>query len=152
MNPNCSDDGPDGKKARRLNHEQTPEIVDSVCWAHQSSLVTGNLLAVSTVTTQSVSQSTEIVKFFNNHGSALDKLRLMQGICFPGSRPIQLFLPAATQWTWHYCSIRQTCKLETALTACVAAYHDQLQLCAGKESKQIEVADKVISTIRDQNF
>lgn len=45
----CSDDGPDGKKARRLNREQTPEIVDSVCWGHQSSLVTGNLLAVSTV-------------------------------------------------------------------------------------------------------
>lgn len=82
----CSDNGPDGKKAQLLNCEQTPKIIDSVCWAHQSSLVTGNLLTVGTMTTQSVSQSTEIVKFFNNHAGALDKLKLMQGICSPGSK------------------------------------------------------------------
>ena len=132
--------------------EQTPKVVDTVCWAHQDSLVTGNLLTADSMVTESVSESIDIVKFFNNHGGALDKLKLTQSLHSPGTKPILLFLPAATRWTWHYCSVRRTCKLEAALIACVVTYRDQLRVCAGKERKQIENAEKVIDLVLNQGF
>ncbi|KAE9384778.1 hypothetical protein BT96DRAFT_841737, partial [Gymnopus androsaceus JB14] len=89
-----------------LNHEQTPKVVDSVCWDHQGSLVTGNLLTADSMVTESVSMSIGIFQFFNNHGGAFDKLKLTQSLHSPETKPILLFLPAAT------C---QSCKLEAAL-------------------------------------
>ncbi|KAE9405053.1 hypothetical protein BT96DRAFT_988883 [Gymnopus androsaceus JB14] len=97
-------------------------------WAIDS-LVTGNLLAADSTVTELVSRSIDIVKFFNNHGGALDKLKLTQSLHSPGTKPILLFLPAATWWTWHYCSV-----------------------CAGKECKQTENAEKVIDLVLNQGF
>jgi hypothetical protein len=98
----CTDDGPDGKKARRLIKAWKCSIAVFECWAHQSSLMTGNYLAVKAPWMKDAKDALEVVKWFNNHGKALDLLRAQQSMIFAAVlRPL---LPVVTRWTIHYCA------------------------------------------------
>ncbi|KAJ7831948.1 hypothetical protein B0H14DRAFT_3463753 [Mycena olivaceomarginata] len=58
----CTDDGPEGKKMRRLVKEQSSWIAAFECWAHQAHLITGNYLAITAVWMQAAKQAIEIIK------------------------------------------------------------------------------------------
>ncbi|KAK6974145.1 hypothetical protein R3P38DRAFT_2472543, partial [Favolaschia claudopus] len=91
-----TDDGPDGKKMRRLVGEEMPELATFECWAHQISLVTGNFLGIKLPWMESVKLALEVIKWFNHHGVALDLLRGQQQLM--SAKTLALILPIVTRW------------------------------------------------------
>ncbi|KAJ7468182.1 ribonuclease H-like domain-containing protein, partial [Mycena latifolia] len=146
----CTDDGPDGKKARRLVVAWKPSIAVFECWAHQSSLMTGNYLAIKAVWMQDAKQALEVVKWFNNHGKALDLLRAQQMTI--ALTILHLLLPVVTRWTVHYCCLRRIKKLERAIRTCVITHEETLRICAGRKPDQIEAAEAIIETCKRDSF
>ncbi|KAJ7484268.1 ribonuclease H-like domain-containing protein, partial [Mycena latifolia] len=146
----CTDDGPDGKKARRLIREWKCSIAVFECWAHQSSLMTGNYLAIKAPCMKDVKDVLEVVKWFNNHGKALDLLRVQQMLIF--TVVLRLLLPVVTRWTIHYCCLRRVKKLERSFRACVVTHEEVLKFCAGRKEEQIAAAEFVIATCNRPSF
>ncbi|KAJ7874609.1 ribonuclease H-like domain-containing protein, partial [Mycena leptocephala] len=146
----CTDDGPDGKKARRLIFEWKPSIAVFECWAHQSSLMTGNYLAIKAPWMTDAKESLEVVKWFNGHGKALDLLHAQQMLLFLSI--LRLILPAVTRWTIHYCCLRRIKKVERAIRACVVTHGETLRLCAGNKPEQIAAAEHIIDTCNRNSF
>ncbi|KAL0947449.1 hypothetical protein HGRIS_013556 [Hohenbuehelia grisea] len=100
-----TDDGPDGKKMRRLHKKEFAHVAVFVCWAHQSGLLTGNYLAISAPFMSAASRALEVVKWFNNHSKALDILRAQQ--LFAHRHYVALILPGTTRWTGQYCALHR---------------------------------------------
>jgi hypothetical protein len=146
----CTDDGPDGKKSRRLIKEQLPWIAAFECWAHQSSLITGNYLALKTPWMQAAKQAVEVIKWFNNHGTALDLLRSQQLTTF--GKILALIVAVLTRWVSQYCSLRRLKKLEKAIRACVITHEERLRVCAGRTPDHIEAAERIIEICKDNKF
>ncbi|KAF7333128.1 hypothetical protein MVEN_02378300 [Mycena venus] len=146
----CTDDGPDGKKARRLVHEWKPSIAVFCCWAHQSSLMTGNYLAIKAVWMADAKEALEVVKWFNNHGKTLDLLTSQQTLVF--FKVLRLILPVVTRWTIHYCCLRRIKKLERAIRTCVITHEQTLERCAGNKPEQIAAAQAIIETCKRDSF
>jgi hypothetical protein len=143
-------DGPDGKKMRRLVKEQMPSLAAFECWAHQSSLITGNYLAIKAPWMAAAKLAIEVIKWFNNHGTALDLLRAQQRLSFDKILP--LILPIITRWVSQYCSLRRLKKLERAIRACVITHEARLKVCAGRKDEQIEAAERIIAIVKDDSF
>ncbi|KAJ7438058.1 hypothetical protein FB451DRAFT_1060604 [Mycena latifolia] len=146
----CTDDGPDGKKARRLVVAWKPSIAVFECWAHQSSLMTGNYLAIKAVWMQDAKQALEVVKWFNNHGKALDLLRAQQMSI--ALTILHLLPPVVTRWTVHYCCLRRIKKLDFAIRTCVITHEETLRICAGRKPDQIEAAEAIIEICKRDSF
>ncbi|KAJ7454143.1 ribonuclease H-like domain-containing protein [Mycena latifolia] len=146
----CTDDGPDGKKARRLIREWKCSITVFECWAHQSSLMTGNYLAIKAPWMKDAKDALEVVKWFNNYGKALDLLRAQQMLIF--TVVLRLLLPVVTRWTIHYCCLQRAKKLERSFRACVVTHEEVLKFCAGRKEEQIAAAEFVIATCNRPSF
>ncbi|KAJ7135463.1 ribonuclease H-like domain-containing protein [Mycena crocata] len=146
----CTDDGPDGKKARRLVVAWRPSITVFECWAHQSSLITGNYLAIKAPWMEDVKRAMVVVKWFNNHGKALDLLRAQQMAIL--LVVLALILPDITRWTVHYCCLRRVKKLERPIRACVIMHEEILRVCAGTKDEQILAAEEVIRICKRDSF
>ncbi|KAJ7775980.1 ribonuclease H-like domain-containing protein [Mycena maculata] len=146
----CTDDGPDGKKAHRLISQWKPSIAVWECWAHQSSLMTGNYLAIKAPWMQDAKHAIKVIKWFNNHGKALDLLRTQQKSIMIVI--LQLILPVVTRWTAHYCSLRRLKKLERSIRTCVMTHEETLRLCAGRKREQIAAAEVIIETCVRNDF
>jgi hypothetical protein len=146
----CTDDGPDGKKARRLIREWKGSIAVFVCWAHQSSLMTGNYLAIKAAWMSDAKEALVVIKWFNNHGKALDLLRAQQLVLF--FKVLALILPVITRWTAHYCCLWRLLKLEKAVKICITAHSAVLRTCAGNKEEQIAAAEAVIETVERPSF
>ncbi|KAJ7809917.1 ribonuclease H-like domain-containing protein [Mycena leptocephala] len=146
----CTDDGPDGKKARHLIFEWKPSIAVFECWAHQSSLMTGNYLVIKAPWMTDAKESLEVVKWFNGHGKALNLLRAQQTLVFLSI--LRLILPVVTCWTIHYCCLRRIKKVERAIRACVVTHGETLRLCAGNKPEQIAAAEHIIDTCNRNSF
>ena len=146
-----SDDGPDGKKMRRLVDED-PELTTAAleCWAHQSHLMTGNYLSVKAGFMLAAEQAGEVIKWFNNHSKALDTLRGHQTLI--RGKPLALVLPAATRWTTQYTSLHRLKTQEAAVVGCVAQYRDELLLAGGPRADAKAKALEVINICRDPEF
>ncbi|KAJ7713409.1 hypothetical protein DFH07DRAFT_725718, partial [Mycena maculata] len=147
---NNTDDGPDGKKARRLVSRWKPSIAVWECWAHQSSLMTGNYLAIKAPWMQDAKHAIEVIKWFNNHGKAFDLLRAQQKSIMIVI--LHLILPVVTRWTAHYCSLQRLKKLERSIRACVMTHEETLRLCAGRKPEQIAAAEVIIETCKRNEF
>ncbi|KAJ7495202.1 ribonuclease H-like domain-containing protein [Mycena latifolia] len=145
-----TDDGPDGKKMRRLIKEQMNQIATFECWAHQSSLITGNFLSIKVPWMGAAKLAIEVIKWFNHHGTALDLLRAQQQMSF--GHFLALILPIITRWVSQYCSLRRLKKLERAIRACVITQEQTLRLCAGRKQEQIDAAERVIGIVKDDGF
>lgn len=146
----CTDDGPDGKKMRRLVKEQLAWLAAFECWAHQSSLITGNFLSIKVSWMDAAKLAIEIIKWFNHHGTALDLLRTQLQLTF--GKILALILPVITRWVSQYCSLRRLTKLERAIRACVITHEDQLRVCAGRKQEQIDTAERIIGIVKDDQF
>ncbi|KAG5633147.1 hypothetical protein H0H81_010507, partial [Sphagnurus paluster] len=80
----CTDDGPDGKKMRRLLRRHFPWIMVLVCWAHQINLIVGDFLTFKCDLLLIIAQCLEVIKWFNNHGAALALLEEEMKITYQG--------------------------------------------------------------------
>ncbi|KAK7002098.1 hypothetical protein R3P38DRAFT_2362704, partial [Favolaschia claudopus] len=145
-----TDDGPDGKKMRRLVREEMPELATFECWAHQISLITGNFLGIKLPWMESVKLALEVIKWFNHHGVALDLLRGQQQLM--SAKTLALILPIVTRWVSQYCSVRRIKKLETPIRTCVLTHQERLRLCGGRKPEQIKAAERVIEIVGDNDF
>ncbi|KAJ7748303.1 ribonuclease H-like domain-containing protein, partial [Mycena maculata] len=145
-----TDDGPDGKKSRRLVREQLPWIATFECWVHQSSLITGNYLSIKAPWMKAAKQAIEVIKWFNNHGTALDLLRSVERTTL--GRWLALILPVVTRWVSQYCALRCLKKLERAVRACVITYEERLLVCAGRKEEQMETAAYIVEICKDNDF
>jgi hypothetical protein len=127
-----------------------PSIAAFECWAHQSSLITGNYLAIKAPWMAAAKLAIEVIKWFNHHGTALDLLRAQQRLSF--DKILALILPVITRWVSQYCSLRRLKKLERAIRACVITHEARLRVCAGRKEEQIEAADRIIAIVKDDSF
>jgi hypothetical protein len=142
----CTDDGPDGKKMRRLLGVKYRWLITLLCWAHQMNLVVGDFLNLKADFRRIITLALDVVKWFNNHGQALDKLRIEQIITYDG-KSWSLILPI-TRWTAHYLSLTRLLKVEAALTTCCSR-HKPLLLGLGKNETE---AAEVLHTVADARF
>lgn len=95
-------------------------------------------------------QAVEVIKWFNNHGTALDLLRSQQLTTF--GKILALIVAVLTRWVSQYCSLRRLKKLEKAIRACVITHKEKLRLCAGRTDEQIAAAERIIDICKDNSF
>lgn len=149
-----TDDGPDGKGARNLLRKRMPWLITLVCWAHQSSLLAGDFLSFPEYK-ETVSEALDIVRWFNNHGSALDLFNKEQLLTYPDrTRALALILPAVTRWTTHFQCSSRLLLLARAFKLCIARNKDRL-LEIGEKSQTAnakETSRRVIASIEDPSF
>ncbi|KIM35265.1 hypothetical protein M413DRAFT_79560, partial [Hebeloma cylindrosporum] len=147
----CTDDGPDGKKMRRLLQAQFPWLITLLCWAHQINLVVGDVLSVRGSVTEDISNAVEVIKWFNNHGAALALLRQEQILTFAGSF-WALVLPIITRWTAYYLAVTRVLKLKQPLQLCWTRNEDRLITCAGTKEELKEKAREIQRIVNDHSF
>ncbi|KAI0628527.1 ribonuclease H-like domain-containing protein [Trametes polyzona] len=149
-----TDDGPDGKCARRLLRLEFPWLMMFACWAHQSSLLAGDYLVMPGCS-ETITSALDIVRWFNNHSAALDLFNQEQLFSRPDrSRPLALILPAVTRWTTHEQSITRLLSLSREMKACVLRHKERLLEIASKSqtANAAATAQKVIVSIEDHTF
>ena len=147
----CTDDGPDGKKMRCLLQAQFPWLIALLCWAHQINLVVGDFLGVRRSTIECVNSALEVIKWFNNHGTALELLRDEQKLSFAGNC-WALILPAYTRWTAHCQAVTRLLKIEVPICLCWTRNEQRLLLCAGNRAEQKQKAGEIRDIVRDVTF
>ena len=151
----CTDDGPDGKKARRRIRELLTYIIDMVCWTHQSNLMIGDYWTLPEYASV-IGKALEIVKWFNNHGTALSLFQKEQITTYsatnPRFRPRALILPVITRWTAHYLSVCRLLELKQAMRACVCRHEPELLVCAGKTIELKSKVESVMKIVNDGDF
>ncbi len=149
-----TDDGPDGKCARRLLRVKYDWIVTLLCWGHQSSLLAGNYLTFP-LHSSTMNAALEVVRWFNNHSSALELFQQAQLWTNPErTQPLALILPALTHWTTHFQAASRLCALGPAMQACIMRNKDKLLEIAEKSQgdNSRATAMNVIKTIEDAEF
>ena len=147
----CTDNGPDGKKMRRLLGVMFPRLFVIVCWAHQINLIVGDFLGLKEEYLKSVKDALEVIKWFTAHSTALALVNDEQRFTYQG-RWWALILPVITRWTAHYLSISRLLKVKPAVRSCSYRHHDTLLLCAGKDDKAKAVADVILRIVADEQF
>ncbi|KAJ7725007.1 ribonuclease H-like domain-containing protein [Mycena maculata] len=130
--------------------EEMPFLATFECWAHQSSLITGNFLSIKVSWMGAAKLAIEVIKWFNHHGTALDLLCTQQMMTFGES--LALILPIITRWVLQYCSLRRLKKLERAIHACVITHEQTLRVCAGRKEEQVNAAERIIEIVKDDGF
>ncbi|KAF8960686.1 ribonuclease H-like domain-containing protein, partial [Flammula alnicola] len=146
-----TDDGPDGKKARRLIKEDLSLAIAAFeCWAHQSSLMSGNYLGIKAPFMEAASKALEIIKWFNNHQKALDLLRAEELAHLKNI--LALILPVITRWTAFYCALSCLLTLQACIIGCVAHHRDALLVAAGTKDDAPEKAVRIIDMCEDKQF
>jgi hypothetical protein len=145
----CTDDGPDGKKMRRLLQGLFSWLIVILCWAHQINLVVGDFLLIRRSVTEDINNALEVVKWFNNHSIALALLQQEQILTFNGSF-WALILPAITRWTAHYLAITRYLKLKQPLQICWTRNEERLITCAGGKRELQDKARSIYGLVRDE--
>ena len=143
----CTDDGPNEKKMMWLLGSKYQWLITLLCWAHQINLVVSDFLNLKADFWRIITLMLEMVKWFNSHGQALDKLQIEQIITYDGIS-WALILPIITSWTAHYHSLTQLLKVKAALTTCCSC-HKPLLLGLGKNKTE---ATEIPSTVADAGF
>lgn len=69
----CTDDGPDGKKMRRLAALIWPQLVLIFCWAHQIKLICKAVSKASHCYKDTFTLASNVVKHVNNHDMVLTR-------------------------------------------------------------------------------
>lgn len=147
----CTDDGPDGKKMRRLLVAVFPHLIVILCWAHQINLIVGDCLAIRRSVMDDINHALDVVKWFNNHGTALELLRQEQVLTFEGLS-WALILPVITRWTAHYLALSRVLKVKQPLQICWTRNEDKLITCAGTKEELQQKARQIRDIVRDEGF
>ncbi|KAH9961857.1 ribonuclease H-like domain-containing protein, partial [Lactifluus volemus] len=157
----CTDDGPDGKKMRRLLHEALIEIIVLVCWAHQVNLMVGDYLKANPDLKDTVNKALEVMKWFNNHSLAHDWLMHQENPEKtyeqligkpPGTHALTLFLPVVTRWLAYYLSLSRLLAVSPAMRSLCLRRHVDLARCAGAKAEDIRKANTILALVNDSEF
>jgi hypothetical protein len=135
---------------RRLLSAKYLWMITLLCWAHQMNLVVGDFLSLNADFRRIIALALDVVKWFNGHGQALDKLRIEQKLTYNGNS-WALILPVITRWTAHYLSLTHLLKVEAALTTCCSR-HKPLLLRLGRDAAARDVSAVVLWTVADETF
>ncbi|KAF8175014.1 ribonuclease H-like domain-containing protein, partial [Mycena galopus ATCC 62051] len=146
----CTDDGPDGKKMRRLLKASHPWIAVFECWAHQAHLITGNYLAIEAPWMHAAKQAIEIIKFFNHHQTPLDLLREQERLTI--GHFLVLLLPVLTRWLSNYTAIRRLKRLRPQIQVVIISNEERIRKCLGAKPEQISEAEYIIALCKDSRF
>ena len=146
----CTDDGPDGKKARRLLLEAFWFLIVLVCWAHQINLVVGDMLNGVPWITRTIRDAVDIVNWFNNHGVALDLLNREQTLS--RATPYALIRPVLTRWTSHFHACARLLLLEPDLRSCVFRHSARIEQSVGNDADAQLKVRAILARIRDDSF
>jgi hypothetical protein len=147
-----TDNGPDGKKMRRLvKEEKLSNLFALECWAHQTGLLTGNYIAIKVPFMGAVAQANEVVKWWNNHGKALDLL-VQQQILVNDGKVLALTSPNVTRWTSHFTSMGRLHTLEPVVLGCTSGHRDKLLVAGGTKRDVREKAESVIEICLSSAF
>jgi len=98
-----------------------------------------------------INHALEVIKWFNNHSTALALLQMEQMLTFEGSFWV-LILPAITQWTAHYLAITHYLKLKQPLQICWTRNEDRLITCVGTKQELQEKARNIRGLVRDKSL
>lgn len=145
-----TDDGPDGKKARRLLHRDFPSIIVSVCWAHQINLIIGDYLKQNPALRHYVKKAIMVIRWFRDHDLPRQWLNSEQLIDKPHA--LVLILPVITRWMYHYLSLTRLLVVSGPLRALCMRRTDDLLACAGREDGAKEKAEQVLGVVEDPEF
>lgn len=146
-----TDDGPDGKKMRRLIKADCDlGLATFECWAHQASLITGNYLSIQEEWMKASFGAHDIIKWFNNHSKALALLQKHQTDV--SGHPLALLLPVPMRWTSQFTSMHRLLTQKDIINGCVSTYRPTLILAGGNRREQIEKASEIIELCRDDSF
>ncbi|KDQ48947.1 hypothetical protein JAAARDRAFT_187260 [Jaapia argillacea MUCL 33604] len=148
----CTDDGPDGKKARRLLGTKRPELVVPACWAHQINLVVGEYLKLKVPFIEAAQKAIEVIKWFNHHYTALALLQKEQELTEELDRIYALILPALTRWISHYLALYRLEFLEKPIKLCAMRHQERLTICAGDQEEHVQKAKEILAIITDEGF
>jgi len=118
-----------------------------VCWAHQINLVVSDFLGLRVYFLEAMGQALDVVKWFNNHGGALDLLQKEQRFTYEG-KCFALLLPVVTRWTAYYLSITQLLKVWGAVVHCSSWSREALLVCAGPKADAKEKVESILSIHR----
>ncbi|KAL6307742.1 ribonuclease H-like domain-containing protein [Sparassis latifolia] len=148
----CTDDGPDGKKMRRLLSGLMAWIICLVCWSHQIQLIVGEYLTIPEIL-EVITQALEIIKWFNNHGVALDLFDKEQELTYTDRpRTLALILPCITRWTAHFLAVSRLLDVSLAMKMCCARNADKLLICAGKTADVKAKAQSILDAVKDEEL
>jgi hypothetical protein len=107
----CTNDGPDGKKMRRLAALIWPWLVFIFCWAHQIELICKAISKASHHYENIFALANNIVKHVNNHDMVLKRVQEETEQLNKG-KSWALTLPAATRWSSRYQTVSRLLKVE----------------------------------------
>jgi len=147
----CTDDRPDGKKMRQLLQVLFVWLIIILCWAHQINLVMGNFLIIQQAVIDDINHALEVIKWFNNHSTALALLQMEQMLTFKGLF-WALILPAITGWTAHYLAITRYLKLKQPLQICWTRNEDRLITCMGTKQELQEKVRNICGLVQDKSL
>lgn len=151
----CTDDGPDGKKMRRLAKEALPWWIVVLCWAHQNQLIVGDLIKRVPWLKIVIGQALDVIKWFLNHGTALAFLHEQQ-LRTPGlTRALTLLLPVVSRWGAHYFSVSRLLKLKGPIRTVAMNHEAQLLALTSRgddEEEGMSRAADIVNTINSQEF
>ncbi|KAF8956827.1 ribonuclease H-like domain-containing protein [Flammula alnicola] len=102
------------------------------------------------IITEDVNRALDVVKWFNNHGTALELLRQEQLLTF--AYAWALILPVITRWTAHYLALTRFLKLKRPLQLCWTRNETKLVVCAGTKEELQEKAREIHATVKDEAF
>jgi hypothetical protein len=145
----CTDDGPDGKKMRRLLQDLFKWLIVILCWAHQINLIVGDFLVIRRTVMDDINCALEVIKWFNNHSTALALLQIEQSLTFEGSF-WALILPAIMRWTAHYLPVTWYLKLKQPPQICWTQNEDKLVTCAGTKQDLQDRARNIHVLVKDE--
>lgn len=101
-------------------------MIALLCWGHQANLLVGDYFVLSHYM-KTVSRALDIVRWFDNHRTALDLFNAEQLTTYKNhTRPLSLLLPVITCWTAHFHSICRLLSVVRALKICVFKHKEDL--------------------------
>lgn len=126
-------------------------LIVILCWAHQINLVVGDFLAIRRSVMDDINHALEVIKWSNNHSTALALLQMEQSLSFEGSF-WALILPAITQWTARYLAITRYLKLKQPLQICWTRNEDRLITSMGTKQELQEKARNICALVQDESL
>ncbi|KAF8964937.1 hypothetical protein BDZ97DRAFT_2001757 [Flammula alnicola] len=120
---------------------QFPWLIALLCWAHQINLIVGDVLGVRGSVTDDINHALEVVKWFNNHGTALELLRQEQVLTFSRSFWALILPPSLDGLPLPCC--HASLKAQAASSTFWTRNEDRLILCAGAKEELKEKARQI---------
>jgi hypothetical protein len=146
----CTDDGPDGKKMRRLAALIWPQLVLIFCWAHQIELICKAISKSSRLYEDTFISASNVVKHVNNHDIILQQVRQETERANDG-KSWALTLPGATRWCSRYLTVSRLLRVRLSLRTVYFRENEWMLEHIGQQETQAHTQD-VISTVLSDVF